>query len=60
MHLQWPLAEGKSKEDKNFNDKDEVALAATNTKKGGKKLNGGGKPKKQNPNKNKICNHCSK
>ncbi len=35
-------------------------MAATNTKKGGKKPNGGGKPKKENPNKDNICNHCNK
>jgi hypothetical protein len=37
MHLQWHLAGEKSKEDKDSNDKDKIALAATNTKKGGKK-----------------------
>jgi hypothetical protein len=34
-------------------------LAAKNTKKEGKKPNGGDKPKKENPNKDKICNHCN-
>ncbi len=60
MHLQWRLAGGESKEDKDSDDEDEIALAATNTKKGGKKPNGGGKSKKENPNKDKICNHCNK
>ncbi len=61
MHLQCCLAGGKLKEDNDSNDnKDEIALAATNTKKGGKKPNGGGKPKKENPNKDKICDHCNK
>ncbi len=54
MHLQWRLAGGKSKEDKDSDNKDEFALAATNAKKGGKNPNGGGKPKKENPNKDKI------
>jgi hypothetical protein len=54
------LAEGKSKEDKDSNNKDEIAMAATNTKKGGKKPNSRGKPTKDNPNKDKICNHCNK
>ncbi len=35
-------------------------MAATNTKKGGKKPNSRGKPTKDNPNKDKICNHCNK
>ncbi len=59
MHLQWCLAGGK-KEDKDFNNKDKIALAAMNTKKGKKKPNCRGKPKKENPNKDKICNHCNK
>jgi hypothetical protein len=41
-------------------NKDKIALAAKNTKKGGKNPNGGGKPKKENPNKDKICDHCNK
>ncbi len=48
------------KENKDSNDKDDIALAATNTKKEGRKPNGGGKPKKENPNKDRICNHCNK
>ncbi len=60
MHLQWSLAGKKSMEDKDSNNKDEIALAGTKTKKEGKKPNCGGKPKKENPNKNKICNHCNK
>ncbi len=60
IHIQWPLAGGKSKEDKDSNNKDEIALAATNTKKGGKMPNGGGKPKKENNNKDKFCDHCNK
>ncbi len=40
MHLQWCLEGGKSKDDKDSNNKDEIALAATNAKKGGKKSNG--------------------
>ncbi len=60
MHLQWRLAGGKLKKDKDSNDKDEIALAATNTKKGGKKPNGRGKPKKENHHEDKICNHCNK
>jgi hypothetical protein len=48
MHLQWRLAGGKLKGDKDSDGKDVISLAATNTKKGGKKLNGGGKPKKKN------------
>jgi hypothetical protein len=34
MHLQWHLAGGKSKVDKDSNNEDEIALAATNAKKG--------------------------
>ena len=60
MHLQWRLAGGKLKEDKDSDNEDEIALAARNTKKGGKQPNGRGKPKKENPNKDKICNHCNK
>ncbi len=33
-------------------------MAATNAKKGGKKSNG--REKKENPNKDKTCNHCKK
>jgi hypothetical protein len=58
MHMQWHLAGGKSKNGKNSNDKNEIALAATNTKKEGKKSND--KEKKENPNKDKTCNHCKK
>ncbi len=60
MHLQWRRAGGKLKEDKDSDNEDEIALAARNTKKGGKQPNGRGKPKKENPNKDKICNHCNK
>jgi hypothetical protein len=60
MHIQWCLAGGKSKEDEDSNNKDEIALAAINTKKGGKKTKGRGKQKKENPNKDKFCNHCNK
>jgi hypothetical protein len=49
MHIQWHLAGGKSKEDKDSNGKDKITLAATNTKNGGKKPNSGGNPKKENP-----------
>jgi hypothetical protein len=56
MHLQWRLAGGKLKDDKDSKDKNEIALAATNAKKGGKKSNG--REKKENPNKDKTCNHC--
>jgi hypothetical protein len=45
MYIQWRLAGGKMKEDKDSNDDNEIALAATNTKKGGKKPNGRCKPK---------------
>jgi hypothetical protein len=48
----------RKKKDKDSNNEDEIELAATNTKKGGKKPNGGGKPTKENPNKDKICDHC--
>jgi hypothetical protein len=58
MHMQWHLAGGKSKDNKNSNDENEIALAATNTKKGGKK--GNDKEKKENPNKDKTCNNCKK
>jgi hypothetical protein len=60
MHLQWRLAGGKLKENMDSNDKDDIALSATNTKKGGKKPNGRGKPKKENPNKDRFCGHCNK
>ncbi len=58
MHLQWHLAGGKLKDEKNSNNKDEIALAAMNAKKGGKKSDGS--EKKENPNKDKTCNHCKK
>jgi hypothetical protein len=58
MYLQWRHAGGKSKDDKDSNDKEEITLAATNAKKGGKKSNG--REKKENPNKVKTCNHCKK
>jgi hypothetical protein len=58
MHLQWCLAGGKSKDDKDSDDEDEVALAAMNAKKGGTKYNG--REKKENPNKDKTCIHCKK
>ncbi len=54
------MAGGKSKKDKDSNNEDEIAFAATKTKKGGKNPNGGGKPKKENPNKDEICDHCNK
>jgi hypothetical protein len=41
-----------------LDNKEEIALAATNAKKGGKKSNG--REKKENPNKDKTCNHCKK
>ncbi len=53
-------AGGKSKKDKDSNNEDEIASAAMNTKKGGKKPNSRGKPKKENPNKDKIFDHCNK
>ena len=59
MHIQWHLAGGKSWEDKDSNNKDEVALVAI-TMKGGKKSGGGDKPRRENPNKDKICNHRNK
>jgi hypothetical protein len=37
MHLQWCLAGGKSEDDKDSYNEDEIALAAMNAKKGGKK-----------------------
>jgi hypothetical protein len=49
-HIQWRIAGEKSKEDKDFDNKDEIALAAMNTKNGGKKPNCRGKPKEENPN----------
>jgi hypothetical protein len=58
MHLQWHLSGGKSKDDKDSNDKEEIALAVMNAKKGRKKSNG--REKKENPNKYKTCNHCKK
>jgi hypothetical protein len=58
MHMQWHLAGRKSKDNKDSNDKNEIALAANNTKKRGKKRDG--KEKKENPNKDKTCNHCKK
>jgi hypothetical protein len=60
MHLQWRFAGGKSKEDKDSANEDEILLIAMYTKKGGKKPNGRGNPKKENPNKDKICDHCNK
>jgi hypothetical protein len=36
MHIQWRISGGKLKENKDSKDKDEIALAATNTMKGGK------------------------
>ncbi len=35
-------------------------MAAANMNKGGKKSGKGNKLKKENPNKDKICNHCKK
>jgi hypothetical protein len=58
MHLQWHLVRGELKDDKDSNDKEEIPLATTNAKKGGKKSNG--REKKENPNKDKTCNHCTK
>ena len=58
MHMQWHLAGGMSKDNKNSDDKNEIALAATNTKKGGKKSND--KEKKENTNKDKTCKHFKK
>ncbi len=57
MHIQWRLAGGKKRED-NSDNEDEVALVAS-TKKGGKKSSGGDKPQRENPNKDKTCNHCN-
>ncbi len=58
MHLQRHLAGGKLKDDKDSDNKDDITLAATNVKKGGKKSNG--REKKENPNKDKTCNHYKK
>ncbi len=41
------------KDDKDSDDEDEITLAGTNAKKGGKKSNG--REKKENPNKDKSC-----
>ncbi len=46
------------KDDKDSDGKEEIALAATNAKIGGKNSNG--REKKENPNKDKTCNHCKK
>jgi hypothetical protein len=43
----------KLKDDKDSDDEDEITLAGTNAKKGGKKSNG--REKKENPNKDKSC-----
>jgi hypothetical protein len=59
MHIQWHLAGGKLREDKNSNNEDEVALVAS-TKKGGKKSGEEDKPQRENPNKDETCNHCNK
>jgi hypothetical protein len=59
IHIQWRLAGGKSREDKDSKNKDEVALVES-TKKGGKKSGGGDKPRRENPNKDETCNHCNK
>jgi hypothetical protein len=58
VHLQWHLAGGKLKVDKDSDNEDEIVLAATNAKKGRKKSNG--REKKEDPNKDKTCNHCKK
>jgi hypothetical protein len=54
MHLQCRLAGEKSKEEKDPTNEDEIALTATNAKKGGKEPNGGSKPKKENPNRIRL------
>ncbi len=58
MHLQWHLVEGKLKDDKDSDDKEEIALAAMNAKKWGGKSNV--REKKENPNKDRTCNYCKK
>jgi hypothetical protein len=60
IHTQWRIAEGKSKDDKDSNDKDKIALVAANKTKGGKNFVGDDKLKTENTNKDKICNHCKK
>jgi hypothetical protein len=54
--MQWRLSGGKSKEDRDSDNDEEVTLVAT-TKKVGKTA---GNKKGNNPNANKMSNHCQK
>jgi hypothetical protein len=56
MLMQWRLSGGKSKDDRDSADDEEVVLDAT-TKKGGETA---GNKKGNNPNVNKMCNYCQK
>jgi len=55
MHMQWRLAGGKSKDEKALDDDEELIVPTVATAK-----NWGEKKKYENPNKDKICNHCKK
>ncbi len=59
MHIQWHLAGGKNRDKKGSNDKEELVVAAITTEKKGE-IKGREKKTYENPNKDKICNHCKK
>jgi hypothetical protein len=59
MHIQWRLAGGKNRAKKGSNDNEELVIPAIATVKKGE-IKGGEKKTYENPNKDKICNHCKK
>jgi hypothetical protein len=59
MHIQWCLAGGKNRDEKGSDDNEELVFPAIATVKKGE-IKCGEKKTYENPNKDKICNHCKK
>jgi hypothetical protein len=59
MHIQCRVAGGKNRDEKGSNDDEELVVPAIATEKKGE-IKGGEKKMYENPNKDKICNHCKK
>jgi hypothetical protein len=57
MHIQWWVAGGKNRDKKGSNDNKELVVPAIATEKK-REIKGGEKKTYENPNKDKICNHC--
>jgi hypothetical protein len=59
MHNQWHVVGGENKDEKGSNDDKELVVPVIATEKKGE-IKGGEKKMYENPNQDKICNHCKK